>query len=61
MRKDLYNDSGCLDMTAYEAVENIRREERRRLILELKNLAEQYGYVITSRIDLREIKEADRI
>ena len=61
MRGDLYNDSGCLDMTAYEAVENIRREERRRLILELKNLAEQYGYVITSRIDLREIKEADRI
>ena len=61
MRGDLYNDSGCLDMTAYAAVENIRREERRRLILELKNLAEQYGYVITSRIDLREIKEADRI
>lgn len=55
------NASGLRDETAYTAVKNIRREERRNLITEMKNLAERYGYKITGRIDLREIKEADRI
>jgi hypothetical protein len=27
-RKDKYNSSGCLDMTAYLALRNIEREER---------------------------------
>ena len=55
------NASGLRDETAYTAVKNIRCEERRNLITEMKNLAERYGYKITGRIDLREIKEADRI
>ena len=29
-RKDRYNSSGCLDMTAYLAMRNIRREEAAR-------------------------------
>ena len=28
-KKDEYNSSGCLDMTAYLALRNIEREERR--------------------------------
>ena len=61
MDKEKMNASGLRDETAYTAVKNIRREERRNLITEMKNLAERYGYKITGRIDLREIKEADGI
>jgi len=28
-KKDKYNSSGCLDMTAYLALRNVEREERR--------------------------------
>ena len=38
------NSSGCTDVTAYEAIKNVRREERRRLIAELKALANKHGY-----------------
>ena len=34
-----YNDSGYNDSTAYEALKNIQKEERRKLICELKELA----------------------
>lgn len=60
MRNDeLYNSSGCVDRTAYEALRNIRREERRALINLLKLTAENHGYEISNRIELREIKEVD--
>ena len=55
----VYNESGCIDKTAYEALKNVRREERRALIELLKLTAEKHGYEITSRIDLKEIKEVD--
>jgi hypothetical protein len=29
-RKDKYNSSGCLDLTAYLALQNIEREENRK-------------------------------
>ena len=51
-----YNDSSCIDMTAYEAIENVRREERKKLISEMKNLANDYGYRITSLIELEELE-----
>ena len=57
--EELYNNSGCVDKTAYEALKNIRREERRALINLLKLTAENHGYEITNRIELREIKEVD--
>ena len=57
--KELYNSSGCIDRTAYEALKNIRREERRALINLLKLTAENHGYEIANRIELREIKEVD--
>lgn len=49
---DRINSSGCADITAYEAIKNVRREERRRLIAELKALANKHGYRIVSTIQL---------
>lgn len=48
-----YNSSGCNDATAYEAMKNIQKEERRNLIFELKELAKNRGYRITSTIELK--------
>ena len=61
MDKGKLNASGCRDETAYEAVKNIRREERRTLIADIISLAANRGYEITSNIRLEEIKEVDRI
>ena len=52
---DRLNSSGCTDITAYEAVKAVRREERRRLIAELKALANKHGYRIVSTIRLKDI------
>ena len=49
------NSSGCTDITAYEAIKNVRREERRRLIAELKALANKHGYRIVSTIRLKDM------
>ena len=43
-----YNDSGCRDMTAYEALRNVQREERRNLIAAIKALAKERGYKIVN-------------
>ena len=55
------NASGCRDETAYEAIKNIRRGERKKLIADITELAARRGYEITSNIRLDEIKEVDRI
>lgn len=52
---DRLNSSGCTDITAYEAVKAVRREERRRLIAELKALANKHGYRIVSTIRLKDM------
>ena len=52
---DRINSSGCADITAYEAIKNVRREERRRLIAELKALANKHGYRIVSTIQLKDM------
>lgn len=44
-------------MTAYEAVQNVHREERRKLIAEIKELALSHGYIITGQINIKEIKD----
>ena len=59
MDKEKVNASGCRDETAYEAVKNIWREERRKLITDIISLAASRGYEITSNIRLEEIKEVD--
>ena len=56
---DLYNESGCIDKTAYEALKNIWCEECRVFISLLKLTAENHGYEIVNRIELREIKEVN--
>lgn len=50
-----YNESGCSDSTAYIAIQNVRRAERRQLITELKTLANRHGYRIVSNIRLKEM------
>lgn len=52
---DRINSSGCADITAYEAIKNVRREERRRLIAELKALANKHGYKIVNTIQLKDM------
>ena len=52
---DRRNSSGCTDAAAYEAIKNVRREERRRLIAELKALANKHGYRIVSTIQLKDM------
>ena len=52
---DRRNSSGCTYATAYEAIKNVRREERRRLIAELKALANKHGYRIVSTIRLKDM------
>lgn len=59
MDNEIKNTSSCTDKTAYEAMQNIRREERSRLIEELKAVANEHGYVITSRIVLKEMKDCE--
>ena len=44
-------------MTAFEAVQNVRREERRKLIAEIKALARKHGYIITGQINIKEITD----
>lgn len=61
MDNEIKNASGYTDVTAYKALQNVCRKERRDLILLLKQTAENYGYEITSRIELKEIKEADNL
>lgn len=57
MDKEKYNQSGYKDMTAFEAVQNVRREERRKLIAEIKALALNHGYIITGQINIKEITD----
>lgn len=53
---DRLNGSGCNDITAYEAMKAVRREERRNLIAELKALANRHGYRIVSTIRLKDME-----
>ena len=53
--KDFLNGSGCKDLTAYEVIKKIRREEKHRLIEDIKALAESRGYRITSVIRLEDM------
>ena len=52
---DRLNSSGCSDITAYEAMKAVRREERRNLIAELKAFANRHGYRIVSTIRLKDM------
>lgn len=51
-----YNEIGCIDKTAYAAINRIRKDERKKIIYEMKELAQKHGYKIISIIRLREIE-----
>ena len=53
------NFSGMRDTTAYSAIQNVRRDERKNLILKLKALANSHGYRIVSTIRLKELDGGD--
>ncbi len=52
------NASGYVDPTAYEAIENTSREEKRikKLLTTIYNICELAGYHVESRIVLKDIK-----
>lgn len=58
-RDDRFNSSGCNDMTAYKAMCNIKKEERRQLIEKLNEVAREHGYEIISIIRLKELECED--
>lgn len=57
VNKEMLNQSGLKDKTAYEAIQNVRKEERRKLREKLHTLANENGYVITGKIYLKEISD----
>ena len=57
MNKEKFNASGCKDLTAYEAINNIDSEERfKRLLARIFRLCEFYGFHLEGRIVLRDKK-----
>ena len=54
--KDFLNGSGGKDFTAYEAIRNIERAERKKLIADIAELAARRGYEIVSPIRLKELE-----
>jgi len=57
VNNEMLNQSGLKDKTAYEAIQNVRKEERRKLREKLHALANENGYVITGKIYLKEISD----
>lgn len=52
------NASGYIDTTAYKAIQNIEKEERRvkKLIATIFNICELAGFRVESRIVLKDLK-----
>ena len=56
-KQDLYNASGCKDLTSYLALKNVESEERyKRFLKEVFKLSERYGFHIDGRIALTDQK-----
>lgn len=51
---DKYNQSGCKDLTAYEAINNISKEDKQvaELVKVLKYIIHNSGYEVIGRIGL---------
>ena len=57
MSRDYYNASGCPDPTAYQAIQNVTREEKMEnkaafLIQVLKFIIRESGFDLANRIEL---------
>lgn len=56
-KRDMYNASGCKDMTTYLALKNIEAEERfKEFLKEVFKLSARYGYRIDTRIEVTDKK-----
>lgn len=56
-RGEMYNASGCRDLTAFQALNNIESEERaKEFIKAVFSLANRYGYHIDNRIEFTDKK-----
>lgn len=56
-RQEMYNASGCKDLTAYQALNNIESEERfKQFLKEVFKLSERYGFHIENRIEVTDRK-----
>ena len=55
MNNDRYNASHCLDLTAYQAIENIEAERRKvgKIIKTILNILELSGYELDGRIAIK--------
>lgn len=52
-----YNPSGCKDLTAYEAIENVESEIRfKKVLAQIFRLCESNGFRLEGRIVLRDKK-----
>lgn len=57
MQNEKYNASGCKDLTAYKAIENVESERRfKRLLAQIFQLCDKAGFHIEGRIVLRDKK-----
>ena len=57
MNNEKFNASGCKDLTAYEALENIESEKRlRKLLPQIFRLGEKSGFHLEGRSVLRDVK-----
>ena len=60
-RNPRYNASGCLDLTTYQAIKNVSREETRadrarvsKLLAEIVKVCDAHGFAVEGRIALRD-------
>ena len=57
MKNPKLNASGCKDLTAYKAIENVESEKRlKSLLAEIFRLCEIYGFHLEDRIVLKDKK-----
>lgn len=57
MKNEKYNASGCKDLTAYKAIENVESERRfKKLLAQIFRLCEKAGFHVEGRIVLRDKK-----
>lgn len=56
-KQDMYNASGCKDLTTYLALKNVDSEERfKEFLKEVFKLSERYGFHIDNRIAVTDKK-----
>jgi hypothetical protein len=56
-KREMYNASGCKDLTSFQALNNIESEERfKKFLKAIFKLSERYGFHIDNRIAVTDKK-----